>query len=172
MILRAGNRAVMERRFKDRIVFYAQGREINFGALDEFKPDHFTYDDTQDLFRSGKARLKRTAVFIDRFFYKRSIQDLAEKYGVKKNTIACMYRDAVNQINKILDILDQRRKGLKAVSHRNRLSDDEKYFLLIHVFGFSCSEVAEMMEISPKALTQRMNRRFKGYREQYFSTKL
>lgn len=168
VILKRGNKAVMEHRYADRIVFYSQGKEISFADLKDYDVDRFTYDDIEDLFKSTDTRVRKAGIFIDRFFNKMSIEDLSEKYKTSRNNISCMYRDAVKQIFKIISVLDQRRTGIKAISPKSQFTEDEKCFLLVYVFGFSCAETARMMNRSRRVLNKRIKRMHDAHRQNFF----
>ena len=92
---------------------------------------------------SGDFRLTKTTVFVERFFNKIPCKELAERFDVKENTIISMYRQAIEQLERIIKALDARREGLKATKS-GRFTDDQKFFLLTCVFGFSQTEIAKM----------------------------
>ena len=150
----------MERWQKDKIVIYPRNREINFSQL-EIKgiddADDFALHDTIP-WSSEDRRLMKTKVFIERFFNRVPCAELAEKYGVKENTIICMYRDAVKSIEKIIAAMDARKHGLKAVKNSKRFTDDQKYFLLTYVFGFSGREVGEMFNTTRQKVDAKTRR--------------
>jgi hypothetical protein len=160
---------VMEKHYEDHIVSYPQRREVRFSEIEdnrdpEGKPT--TVDDFSDedafQFSSADVRLRKTAVFIDRFFYQLSCADLADKYGVKPNSIVCLYRGAIADIEKIVSALDSRKEGLKAV--KGSLFDDhQKWFLLNRIFGFSCVEVGKMFDVDQKVVQHRVNLMTKKY---------
>ncbi|MBE9547622.1 MAG: hypothetical protein IMF10_09065 [Proteobacteria bacterium] len=87
--------------------------------------------------------MTQTTVFVERFFNKTPCKELAERFDVKENTIVSMYRQAVKQLERIIETLDARREGLKATKS-DKFTDDQKYFLLVCIFGFSQAEIAKM----------------------------
>lgn len=133
---------VMERHFKDHIVCYPQNREVHFSELQEHQREHLSDDDVVP-WSSGDLRLRKSRVFVERFFNKVPCKELAEMFGVKENTIVCMYAQAEKQVQRIIEALDARREGLKATKG-DKFSEDQKFFLLVSVFGFSGAEVARM----------------------------
>lgn len=136
------NNRVMERHFEDSIVCYPQGREMHFSEIENFNIEDISSAEVIP-WSSGDARLKQTTVFIERFFNKTPCKELAERFNVKENTIVCMYKQAVERVQQIIEALDARHEGLKATKP-GKFSEDQKYFLLVSVFGFSSAEVARM----------------------------
>jgi len=134
--------AVMERHFPDKIVCYPQNKEVHFSGLKDYQIDAFSNADSVP-WSSGDFRLTHTAVFVERFFNKVPCKELAERFDVKENTIVCMYKQAVKQVKRIIKALDSRREGIKATKS-DRFTDDQKFFLLACVFGFSQVEIAKM----------------------------
>ena len=147
---------VMERHFEDIIVCYPQHREVHFSELKKHVLDKFSEDDVIQ-WSSGDARLKKTAVFIERFFNNVPCKALAERYGVKENTIVCIYKQAVESLEKIIAALDSRKEGIKATK-AGKFTDDQKMFLLTSVFGFSGVEVGEMFNMDHKRVSMKVKR--------------
>ena len=136
---------VMEKHYSDAIVvFPGSGKERHFSELTDKQLAEISEIDVIP-WSSGDTNLRKTAVFIERFFNKVPCKELAERFRVKENTIVCMYRDAVEQIERLVRALDARREGIKQVQ-TDRFNDDEKMFLLVYVFGFNQTEVARMFE--------------------------
>ncbi len=135
---------VMERHSATMIKVYPQNGEVHLSAV---HPARLMKLSEKDAFPwSGTdCRLTKTAVFVERFFHKTPYRDLAEQFGVEENTIVCMYGQAVEQIGRIIEALDARREGLKAVK-ASAFTEEQKYFLLVCVFGFSRAEVARMFK--------------------------
>ena len=131
---------VMERHYSDRIVCYPQRNEIHLSALSEAEEASLS---GAMPWSSGNTNLTKTAVFIERFFNNTPYKELAEHYRVNENTIVCMYRDAVKSIAKIIEVLDSRKEGLKAMKP-DRFTQDEKIYLLVRFFNFTQNEVAGM----------------------------
>ena len=160
-ILRAGNR-VMERHFDDMIVCYPMGKEVHFSELKESidgpktTVEDFTYDDLPE-FSTEDLRLRKTAVFVDRFFNRMPVSLLAEKYGVEENTIVSIYKQAQEHVERIIEALDARREGIKATKP-DKFNDDQKFFLLSHVFGFPQAEVARMFNRDRNVVNQKVKR--------------
>ena len=160
-ILWADNR-VMERHYADHIECLPMHGEVHFCELEERQVDAFSVDDVIP-WSSEERRLRKTIVFIERFFNKVPCRELAERFGVKENTIVCMYAQAVEGIQKIVDAMDARREGLKATKS-SRFNEDQKIFLLVNVFGFNSVEVARMFNKDRKAVHAKVKRMADKYR--------
>jgi len=63
---------------------------------------------------------------VERFFNKVPCKELAERFGVKENTIICIYKQAVEQLEKMIRAMDARREGLKATKSYH-FTDDQKF---------------------------------------------
>ncbi len=131
---------VMERVFGNNCL--SREREVHFSEAKNFDIEDVA-DTATVPWSSGDFRLRKTTVFVERFFNKVPCKDLAERFGVKENTIVCMYAQAVEDVQRIIEALDARKAGLKATKP-DRFTEDQKYFLLVSVFGFSGTEVARM----------------------------
>lgn len=71
----------------------------------------------------------------------------ADKLDVKDNTVVTTYRNAVDCLLRVLDILDAQRFGYKALTNRH-FNDDQKWFLMHDVFGFRARK-SQIWHISP-----------------------
>ncbi len=153
---------VMEKHFSDAImVFPGSTKERHFSELTDKQLDEIS--ETEVIpWSSGDCTLTQTAVFIERFFNKTPCKELAERYGVKENTIVCMYRNAVAYLEKTLKVLDARKEGIKAVKS-DRFTEDQKYFLLVSVFGFSGAEVARMFNRDHSRVCQKVKHMSERY---------
>lgn len=154
-ILWAGNR-VMERHFDDIIVCYPQGREVHFSEIENFNIEQISSADVVP-WSSGDCRLRKTAVFIERFFNRTPYKDLADVFGVPENTVITMYKQALEHVERIIEALDARREGLKATKG-DKFTDDQKYFLLASVFGFNGSEIARMFNKDRTSINMKIKR--------------
>jgi DNA-directed RNA polymerase specialized sigma24 family protein len=146
----------MERHYQDCIVCYPRNGEIHFTEMDDFNIEDIP-EDAGIPWTSGDMRLRKTAVFIERFFNKTPCKELAERYGVKENTIICMYRDAVAQLEHVIKALDARREGLKSVVNADRFTDEQRFFLL-SVFGYNAKEIARMFDKDRNSVTMKIKR--------------
>ena len=73
-------------------------------------------------------------------------QDIAEELGVKPKTVHQHFVKSIEYINKILVILDARQSAFRHSKNFRRYSNDEKAFLLAHVFGFKIEEERKKRE--------------------------
>ena len=147
----------MEHRYQDHIEVYpGHKQEVHFCELTDKQLDEMSDDDIVP-WSSGDARLTKTAVFIERFFNRRPCKELAERFGVKENTIVCMFRDAVDSVENIIEALDSRREGVKAVKS-DKFTEDQKIFMLSCVFGFTQEEVARMFNCDRRVINRRVKR--------------
>lgn len=118
-ILHEDNR-IMERYNGDQIVSYPLHKEVRFSEMQAMEGtkqkmvEDFSADEAIP-WASGDFRLRKTVAFIERFFNKTPCKELAERFDVKENTIVCMYRDAMEQVERIIDVLDARKEGIKAL---------------------------------------------------------
>ena len=147
---------VMERHYRSNIVCYPMKKEIHFSELKEEVLDGFSEEDVVP-WSSADIRLRMTTVFVERFFNKVSNKELAERFGVEENTIVSMYKQAVEQLEKMIRAMDARREGLKACK-KSKFTDDQKFFLLIQVFGSNGREVGEMFGLDHKMVSMRVKR--------------
>jgi len=145
---------IMEKSGEKDTVCFPMNKEVHFCECASYKLDRATEGVP---WSSGDARLRKTAVFIERFFNKTPCKELAERYGVTENTIVSIYGDAVESLNKIIDTLDARKGGIKAMKP-DRFTEDQKYFLLVSVFGFTRAEVARMFNRCRGMVDQKVKR--------------
>ncbi len=130
---------------------------MHFSELKDRQLEDFSTDDVIP-WSSADARLRKTTVFIERFFNKVPCRELAERFGVKENTIVCIYAQAVESLEKIISALDARRGGMKATRGTNRFTDDQKVFLLVAIFGFSGAEVGRMFGLDHRIVSMKVKR--------------
>lgn len=152
---------VMERHYDDMIICYPQRHEVHFSELQDYQPENFSDSDVIP-WASGDYRLTQTKVFVERFFHKVPCKELADRFDVKENTIVGMYARAVEQLEKIIEALDARREGVKAV-RGDRFNEDQKYFLLVSIFGFSGAEVARMFNRDHSRVSLKIKRMTDNY---------
>ena len=149
------NNRVMERHFRNAIICYPVNEEVHFSEITEQQIDEMSTDDVIP-WSSGEYRLRQTQVFVDRFFNKIPCKDIAERFGVKENTIVCMYKTAVEQLNQIVEKLDAKKNLGRATI--DRFTEEQKWFLLHAVFGFTQIEIAEMFGKKKQFVNKRVKR--------------
>ena len=151
------NNHVMEKHYSDAIVvFPGSGKERHFSELTDKQLDEISEVDVIP-WSSGDTNLRKTAVFIERFFNKVPCKELAERFRVKENTIVCMYKNAIDEMERIITVLDARKEGIKALKP-GKFTEDQKFFLLSHVFGFSQEEVARMFKQDRNRVNMKVKR--------------
>jgi hypothetical protein len=163
--MKQDNPGVMEKHTTRRIMVFPKSREKHFTELSGPEADQMNDCDVFP-WASAEHRLRKTVVFVERFFHKTSYRDLAERYHVRENTIVTIYRQAIEQLAKMIEQLDSRREGIKAVQTKN-FTDDQKAFLLVEVFGFNRVEVARMFKRDHKALCSRLKRMTDQYKRAF-----
>lgn len=147
---------VMEKHYASNIVCYPMGKEVQFSGLSEEQLDGFSEEDVIP-WSGTDLKLRQTTVFVERFFNKVPCKELAERFGVKENTIVCMYKQAVEQLEKMIEAMDARREGLKACK-KGKFTDDQKFFLLIQIFGFNGYEVAKIFGLDHRVVSKKVKR--------------
>lgn len=133
---------VYERHYDNSIVVFPPKKEVHFSALDDYQLEEISNSDAFP-WSSGDYKLRQTNVFIEKFFNRTSTSELAERYGVRASVISTMYENCLQKIEQILSLLDLRASGIKNLKP-DRFTEDEKMFLLVHIFRFNAAEVAEM----------------------------
>lgn len=156
-----------EKRFSD---FHESTlKQVIFEVAGEHPDDEETTRRTEDIEFSPQQQI--ADIFYMRFMLGKSYEEIGEKYGVDHRTAAGKYSQARKRMYKILEVLDGRDKALKFCMERtrNNLSKHEKAFLLNKVFGFSFSEIADILGYqSSDAIQHKVNEMYRGYRKEYF----
>jgi len=156
---------VYERHYNDSIVVFPPFREVHFSAVNDYEIEDFSNEDAFP-WSSENCELRKTAVFIDRFFNRMSYEEMSEKYCAPINTLRSAYFKCVSRLEETISVLDTRREGIKAVmKQKDVFSEDQKYFLLVDVFGFTGKEVAEMFKKSRPTINKKVNRMREKYTE-------
>lgn len=156
---------VYERHYPDAIVVFPPKKEVHFSAIEENKLDEISNEDAIP-WSSGDYELTQTRVFIEKFFNKARTCELAERFGVKESVISTMYANALEQIEKIVGLLDLRASGIKNLKP-DRFTEDQKMFLLVYVFRFNAAEVAEMFHHSANYISGKLRRMADKYADAF-----
>jgi DNA-directed RNA polymerase specialized sigma24 family protein len=143
-----------ERRVGDDVVCQPQYREVHFSALHPHRLNSFAEKDAFP-WSSTEYNLTLTSVFVERFFERRSDEEIAERHGMKRLDVAKMYHAAVQRLTQVVAALDARQEGLKCVRLRP-FTDVQKAFLLVYVFGFNQTEAARMLKLNPANLCRKL----------------
>lgn len=158
---------VMEKHCSKEIrVYPKEGKKVvQFCDLSEMKLDSFSQDD-RIVFNSDAVELLKTSVFIDRVFNRLSNQEIADKHGVDKNTIATIFKDSVDKIDNFIETMDIRREGIKSARDgKYKFSRSEQFFLLHHVFRYNKAEIASIFGIKRGIIDSRVEGMARTYRK-------
>jgi hypothetical protein len=155
----------MERQGETTITCYPQRNEIHFCELKDYEIDKIS---AGIPWTSADLRLRKTIIFVERFFKRVPCKELADRYGVNENTIASIYKQAAEHVERIITALDARREGLKATKS-DKFNIDQKMFLLANIFGFNGAEVAKMFNMDHKVVCMRVKRLADKYQKGFDS---
>jgi DNA-directed RNA polymerase specialized sigma24 family protein len=106
--------------------------------------------EAENPFSEFAPSLKQTGIFVDKFFNGFSYEDLAVKYDMTVDTAQGTYRNAMDRVLEILNLmesdkpLDQSHYRKRMEERSGRIPKDQKYFLLNKLFGVRPAEIAEM----------------------------
>ena len=120
-----------------------KGRFSNFTSVcEEIDFDNREY---KVVFDNSELTVNTAKIFVEYFFKRRSLRDIADNYGLAETTTHNEFKRAIEQINKIIMIMQARKSAFKHAQRLSYYSDPEKAFLLSHCFGFSTEEVANIL---------------------------
>lgn len=154
---------VYERYYPDSICVFPPFREVHFSAVNDYEVEDFSTDDTFP-WSSESTKPDKATIFVERFFKKTPRKELAERFGTTEQYIDIIFTKSKYAIEKIVKILAARKEGIKAAK-LDRFTEDQKYFLLVDVFGFTGKEVAEMFKKSRPTINKKVNRMREKYTE-------
>lgn len=141
------------------------GRELR--ALEDFA------DDEAAVFRTDAFEQNVTSVFFERFFNRRSIQDIAERLNTTTKSVEATFTVAVERVKRIAEVLDKKKAAEKYIVPSRRqynFSHDELAFLLNRVFGFTAEEISDILGKYKRTATQRrIQQMAKKYRDAFDS---
>ena len=106
----------------------------------------------ENPFSSFKPHHKKTAVFIHRFFYGWSFDDIAEKFGFKdKDAARSIYFGQARKLRMGLNLIDDRKKhqanaatAMKNSPVMQQLNNAQKDYLLYTVFQLTIDEIVKL----------------------------
>ena len=75
--------------------------------------------ENENLFAEFLPKLKRTGIFIDRFFYGSSYEDLAFKYDMSRETAVKTYHNAVRRLREVITVMDTGETPTKQMDYWN-----------------------------------------------------
>lgn len=162
------NRAVFEKTYTDESgqtisVVYSRPKEINFSAFQKEgdtpknRPNRLEMalsTENESAFSSFTPDLKQTRLFIDKFFFKMSLDDLAAKYEMSKDKVSEYYIQARKRLFALLEALDSQ-KRIKLdhywalIKERSgSLPKGQRYFLMNKIFLLTPQQISEIENTS------------------------
>jgi len=158
------NRAVYEKTYTNEegqqiSIIYSRPKEINLssfkkeGQTDENRANKIEMafsTESESAFAHFEPNLKQTRLFIDRFFFKFTIEDLATKYDLSVQKAYEYYAQAKRRVFDILEHLDASRplkldhywKQIEARS--GNLPKGQRWFLMNKIFELTPTQIAEI----------------------------
>jgi hypothetical protein len=112
-----------------------------------FKPGQANFSDVQEIaFVSTKSpRLKQTGIFIDRFFFRMSYHELAEKYQVERSAVAKLYVNAKERLVKTIEAMDRVELAKNNGVALAAMPKAVRVFMLHAIFGLSNAEIGKFL---------------------------
>lgn len=157
-LLCADNRKPFEKNIGDNatILYPKSKREINESSLDTYDDGKFSKrvqfyfsDANESIFLTDiEPKLKQTGIFIDRFFFKMSYQQLADKYGVSKSGVAKLYVNAKERLIKTIDVMDRVELAKSTGKPLAAMPKGVRVFLLHALLGLSNGEICKLLGVS------------------------
>ena len=158
------NRAVFEKTYTNEegqqiSIIYSRPKEFNLssfqkeGDTDKNRPNKIEMafsTENESPFAHFEPNLKQTRLFIDRFFHKFSIEDLAIKYDLSVQRAYVYYEQAKKRVFDVLEALDSNRPlkldhYWKKIEERSgKLPKGQRWFLMSKVFQLTPSQIAEI----------------------------
>jgi len=155
---------VYERHYDDAIVVFPPKKETHFSALEDYELNEISNEDAFPWASSGKYELSKTNIFVEKFFNRVPTSELVERFNIPESQILTEYKRCMEQIEKILKILDLRASGIKNIKP-DKFTEDEKMFLPVHVFRFNAREVADMFHHHPNNTSLKLNKMASKYKK-------
>ena len=144
-------------------IVYARSREtqqsmLSIGVDNRGDPSQSTAEqqafstENENPFAGFKPRMKQTGIFIDRFFYGSSYEDLAVKYDMTAENAWKTYYNAVKRLREVVKAMDTGQVPNKKLAYWKKqveqrsggLPKGQKWYLLNKLFGLRSSEIAEL----------------------------
>jgi len=106
--------------------------------------------------------LKQTRLFVDKFFFKLSIEDLAAKYEMTPQKVYEYYAQAKRRIFDILEHLDSKRRLKlnwdKIEASTGHMTKGRRWYLMSKVFELTPSQIAEITGESADSISTLIRR--------------
>ena len=172
------NRAVFEKTYTDEAgqtisVIYSRPKEFNLssfqreGDTDKNRPNKLEKafsTENESAFAHFTPNLKQTRLFIDRFFFKFTIEDVATKYDLSVQKAYEAYAQARKRIFDILEHLDSARplkleRFMEQIRERSgSMTAGQRYFVMSRIFLLSHKQIAEIERTSPGTVSELVRR--------------
>lgn len=138
-----------------RVMAHGNRREIREASMPDFdsgkptglKQKVFSDQHPSPFVDAINTDLKQTGVFIDRFFYRMSFKDLAEKYEMTEPSASTLYRKAQNRILELIGAEKRRKIASANCEQIVMMPKAIQCFLLYSVFGLTCPEVSSILNV-------------------------
>ncbi len=129
---------------------------------------HFD-DESGMVFNTGAVRTMKVKVFIERYLNGREYQDIADELGLDVHTVRSSFSSAKKDIAIVCGVLDARGGAARWVSKSKakKFTDDQKCFLLSHFFGFTITEVGEIMGLPRMTAANRIKKMEKTFLDKF-----
>jgi len=120
-------------------------------------------------FQSFEPQFLQTKIFIDRYLKGMSFEDIGKKHDISTKAAASISTSSKMRFLNLMRKFDTRQEGIKALNHKKyTLLDEQKFFLLNKVFGFTAREISAMFGgIDMKYISAAVGSLFKQY-QKYF----
>jgi len=140
-------RGYAEKTNKEFIVILPEGGVIgNWSSLPEgIDLENHEY---QIKFNTDAAELNQTKIFMEYFFNRRPLADIADQFGINDSTAHGYFVKIIKRLDMLLRVIDTRTTAVKEIAEKgnfHRYDDDTKAFLLSHMFGFSTTEISHVL---------------------------
>ena len=172
------NRAVFEKSFTNEegqkiSIIYSRPKEFNLSSFQrEGDGEKNRVNKIEQAFSTENASpfahfepdLKQTRLFIDRFFHKFTIEDLAVKYEMTPQKVHEYYAQAKRRVFTILEHLDSNRplkieRFMEQIRERSgSMTAGQRYFVMSRVFELTHSQIAEIEGTSPGNVSELVRR--------------
>lgn len=169
--------AIYGRKFRGGMMIFPPERlETNFASL-PIERGHRALEDFADdeaaVFRTDAFEQNVTSVFFERFFNRRSIQDIADRLSTTTKSVESTFTVAVERVQRIAEVLDKKKAAEKYLVPSRRkfnFTHDELAFLMNYVFGFKAEEIVDILGKYARSATQRrIQQMAKKYRDAFDS---
>jgi len=148
----------------DRIIMFKHGPEQNTTAFDENDRPLEQYSTEEALQLNTDAfELTQSQIFFEVFFNRRTYEDVADCLGIPVAHVIRYYNEACKRIEQVAAAMDRRNSGLKKATAHKQLTEQQKAFLLVYIYGFSFAECARIFGKNKKTIQVKARYLFDKY---------